>query len=65
MFVDTAERNLHAYEIGSGACILIPTEMEVGSGFLGRGRVRVGPGSGRVSGLTFQREIGLNRGHTS
>ena len=38
-------------------------EMEVGSGF--SGRVRVGPGSGRVSGLTFQREIGLNRGHTS
>ena len=32
-------------------------EMEVGSGFSGR----VGPGSGRVSGLTFQREIGLSR----
>ena len=35
--------------------------MEVGSGFSGRGRVGFGPGSG----LTFIREIGLNRGHTS
>ena len=34
-------------------------EMEVGSGF--SGRVGFGPGSG----LTFIREIGLNRGHTN
>ena len=45
------------------ALAVFDAEMEVGSGF--SGRVRVGPGSGRVSGLTFQREIGLNRGHTS
>ena len=34
-------------------------EMEVGSGF--SGRARVGPSSGRVSGLAFRREIGLSR----